>query len=118
MKKFISVYYATDSERIPVKKFIDSLNTRTQQKFFAVVEMLEKYGKSLPEPHAKYLGEEIYELRFKGQEGHIRVLHFFYHENKVVLTNGFIKKSNKTPKKEIDLAISRRETYINKKAKE
>ncbi|HBG62391.1 MAG: hypothetical protein A2Y03_08655 [Omnitrophica WOR_2 bacterium GWF2_38_59] len=118
MMKLTSVYYSTESERVPVEKFIDSLNARTQQKFFAVVGMLEKYGKSLPEPHAKYLGEEIYELRFKGQEGHVRILHFFYHEDKVILTNGFIKKSNKTPKKEIESAKFRRETYINRKNKE
>ena len=113
--KWTSVYYVSDSGRVPVKKFIDSLASRTQQKYFAVIGMLEKLGKNLPEPHAKSLGNGIYELRFKGQEGHIRILHFFYDGNKIILTNGFIKKSNKTPKKEMTLAEKRKEQYLNKK---
>ena len=113
--KWTSVYYVSDSGRVPVKKFIDSLASRTQQKYFAVIGMLEKLGKNLPEPHAKSLGNGIYELRFKGQEGYIRILHFFYDGNKIILTNGFIKKSNKTPKKEMTLAEKRKEQYLNKK---
>ena len=108
-------YYVTNSGREPVKEFIDSLASRTQQKFFAVVGMLETLGKSLPEPHAKPLGNGIYELRLKGQEGYIRILHFFFDDNKIILTNGFIKKSNKTPRKEIELAEDRRIQYLNRK---
>lgn len=115
--KWTAVYYKSDSGRIPVKSFIDSLASRTQQKFFAVIGMLENIGKSLPEPHTKHLGNGIYELRFKGQEGHVRILHFFYEGNKIILTNGFIKKTNKTPKKEITLAEQRRKQYLNKKDK-
>jgi len=113
--KWTCTYYVSDSGRVPVKKFIDSLASRTQQKFFAVVGMLENLGKKFPEPHAKPLGNGIYELRFKGQEGHIRILHFFYDDKKIILTNGFIKKSNKTPKKEIEIAEKRREIYLKNK---
>lgn len=113
--KWTCIYYQSDSGKVPVKKFIDSLAPRTQQKFFAVVGMLENLGKQLPEPHAKPLGKGIYELRFTGQEGHIRILHFFYEQKNIIFTNGFIKKSNKTPKNEIDLAEKRRETYIENK---
>ena len=113
--KWTCVFYVSDSGRIPVKQFIDSLTPRTQQRFFAVVGMLENLGKDLNEPHAKLLGNEIYELRFSGQEGHIRVLHFFYDDKKIVFTNGFIKKTNKLPKKEIELAEQRRKTYLNRK---
>jgi phage-related protein len=113
--KWTCSYYVTDSGRVPVKEFIDSLASRTQQKFFAVVGMLENLGKSLPEPHAKPLGNGIYELRYKGQEGHIRILHFFYDENRIIFTNGFIKKSNKTPKREIELAEDRRTHFFNRR---
>ena len=115
MAKWTCCYYSSDSGKEPVKKFIDSLASRTQQKFFAIIGMVENLGKNLPEPHAKQLGNGIFELRFKGQEGHIRILHFFYDDNKIIFTNGFIKKSNKTPKKEIELAVKRREIYIQRK---
>ena len=115
LMKWTCVFYVSDSGRIPVKKFMDSLSSRTQQKFLAVVGMLEKFGKNLNEPHMKMLGKEIYELRFSGQEGPIRVLHFFYDGKKIVFTNGFVKKTNKAPKKEIELAEQRRKIYLNRK---
>lgn len=114
MKKVTCKYYIGKSGRVPVKEFVDSLNLRTQQKFFVVVELLEEFGHQLPQPHAKYIGDDIFELRFKGQEGAVRVLYFFFHQDSAILTNGFIKKSNKTPTKEKVTAIERRRTYLQK----
>jgi phage-related protein len=102
----------TDSGRIYAEEFIKSLHSRTRQKFFEVVRLLQNLGKSLPQPHSDYLGDEIYELRFKGIEGNIRILYFFYFENKIIFTNGFIKKQQKAPKTEVDLAKERRKLYI------
>lgn len=117
MKQFKCVYFETDAGRIPVKGFIDSLHERTQQKFFNVVDMLAEYGKSLPKPHADGLGDDIYELRFIGIEGKIRVFYFFYDGSKIVLTNGFIKKTQKAPRKEIDTAKKRMKAYFERKKK-
>ncbi len=110
-------YYSTDSGKSPVKEFIDSLDPKSQRKFFFVVELLEEFGHKLPEPHAKYIGDEIFELRFKGREGVIRVLYFFFHGDKAILTNGFVKKSNKTPIREKLTAIERRKIFLAKKGK-
>ncbi|MCG8431881.1 MAG: type II toxin-antitoxin system RelE/ParE family toxin [Candidatus Omnitrophica bacterium] len=114
MKKVACVYFETDSKRRPVQEFIDSLDRRTQRKFFSKVELLEEFGHKLPEPHVKYIGDDIFELRFVGTEGQIRILYFFFHLHKAILTNGFIKKSNKTPKKEKMIAIGRRKYYLEK----
>ena len=111
---FKCVYFQTDSGRVPVKEFIDSLHDRTQQKYFTVAGLLEEYGKSLPNPHADYIGNDIYELRFTGIEGQIRVFYFFYFENKIVFTNGFVKKTQKAPKREMDLAQRRRNLYFER----
>ena len=67
--KIVCYYYITASNRCPVKEFIDLLCDKTQQKFFFVKALLEEFGYKLPYPHAKYLGNSIFELRFKGQEG-------------------------------------------------
>jgi phage-related protein len=90
------------------------LNVRSREKFFFVVELLEEFGRELPFPHAKYIGDEIFELRFESLQGAIRVLYFFFDGEKAVLTNGFIKKSNKTPPKEKETAIGRRENYFQR----
>ena len=41
-------------------------------------------------------------------------MYFFYYEGKIILTNGFVKKTQKTPKKEIDLAKERRKDFIER----
>jgi len=74
--------------------------------------LLEEFGHKLPQPHAKYLGDSIFELRFSGVEGSVRVLYFFFHQDKAILTNGFLKKNNRTPKREKELAIERRKTFL------
>ena len=114
MAKITAYYYLTGSGKSPVKEFIDSLDFKSQRKFFFVKELLEEFGHKLPFPHAKYIGDSIFELRFKGHEGAVRVLYFFYHEDRVIFTNGFIKKVNKTPKNEINIAIERRTNFLNR----
>ena len=112
MPKITCYYYIAESKRIPVKEFIDSLDMATQQKFFFEKELLEEFGYRFPLPHAKYIGNSIFELRFTGKEGAVRVLYFFFHQDKAIFTNGFIKKSNKTPLKEVNVSIERRKKYL------
>jgi phage-related protein len=110
--KIVCSYYMTESGRLPVKEFIKSLDFATRKKYFYVMGLLEEFGHTLPYPHAKYLGNSIFELRFMGSEGAIRVLYFFFVQDKAVLTNGLIKKTNKTPKREIVTALERRKRYL------
>ena len=117
MRKVSCEYFVTESNRVPVREFIDSLDPKTQRKFFFVVQLLEEFGHKLPQPHAKYIGDEIFELRFKGREGAIRVLYFFFHQDKAIFTNGFIKKSDKTPKNEKEIAIQRRKFFLERTGK-
>jgi phage-related protein len=111
VNKITCFYYLTESNRAPVKEFIDALDVKSQQKFFFVKSLLEEYGYKLPVPHAKYIGDEIFELRFKGREGAVRVLYFFFYGDQAIFTNGFIKKSNKTPRNEKLIAIERRKQF-------
>ena len=106
------IYFVTDSGRKPVEEFIKGLNVHSRDKFFSVIELLEDFGRGLAWPHAKYIGDEIFELRFEAVEGATRVLYFFFDGEKAVLTNAFPKKSNKTPKREKQTAVERRKTYL------
>ena len=114
MKRVECYYYLTESGKSPVKDFVDSLDHKTQRKFFFVRSLLEAIGHRLLEPHAKYVGDAIFELRFKGREGAVRVLYFFFHEDRAIFTNGFIKKSAKTPLHEKDIAIKRRQSFMDR----
>ena len=100
-----------------MRDFIESLDPAGQRKFFFNMELLQTFGRRLPEPHMKFLGDEIFELRFTGKEGAIRILYFFYDEDSVIFTNGFLKKTNKTPPREKALAMQRRIAYLAAKGK-
>jgi phage-related protein len=106
------LYFVTESGRCPVKDFIDSLDLRAKRKFFYEKELLEQYGTALGYPHTKYLGNSIHELRFEGGEGAVRVLYFFYNGENIIFTNGFVKKTDKTPKQELELAWQRRKKFL------
>lgn len=108
MADFSCKYYTTESGKAPVEEFIESLDKRTQVKYFVKIDLLEKYGQKLIRPHSAHLEDGIYELRIKGIEGEIRILYFFYKNKNIILTNGFKKKTKKISRKEIEIAKKRR----------
>lgn len=116
MSRIASCYLETGAGRVPAKEFIESLGPASRRKFFAVKGLLEELGYALREPHVKYLGHKIFELRFTGQEGALRVLYFFIEGNKVVFTNGFLKKTIQTPEREFAFAIRCRADYLRGRA--
>jgi phage-related protein len=46
--------------------------------------------------------------------GAVRVLYFFFHGDKVIFTNGFVKKTDKTPAREINTAVERRKDFLSR----
>lgn len=72
MAEYASYYLRTEGGRCPVEEFIDGLQVASQRKFFYKRGLLEEFGPKLPQPHAKRLAENLYELRFEGHEGQIR----------------------------------------------
>ena len=117
MPNYTCEYFETDRGDRPVEEFIDSLQDSTQMKFFYKRSLLEEFGPRLPFPHARKLVHDIYELRFEGPNETARVLYFFVYGNRIIFTNGFKKKSQKTPEREINLAVQRRTTFLNRKGK-
>ncbi|MBR4669474.1 MAG: type II toxin-antitoxin system RelE/ParE family toxin [Butyrivibrio sp.] len=69
-------------------------------------------------PYSEHLEDGIFELRCKKGSNITRVLYFFFAGRRIVATNGFIKKSKKTPPKELRLAKERREDWLRRHGKE
>ena len=111
-------YYSLASGEKPIEDFVSSLNEKSKEKFQYVKGLLEVSGHRLKQPYSKYLGRSIFELRFRGIEGHVRVLYFFLRQDAVVFTNGFIKKTGKIPKNEIDVAMRRKKECLQLKLEE
>lgn len=83
-------------------------------KLIGMMEILEEKGNMLREPYSKSLGEGIFELRCKFGNDITRVLYFFIYERKIIVTNGFIKKTRKTPIEQIQTAKARRKDFLER----
>jgi phage-related protein len=64
-------------------------------------------GPHLGEPHTKAFGDGLFELRLKGAEGIARVFFCTMIGRKIVMLHSFVKKTNKTPARELDIAQTR-----------
>lgn len=112
---FEIIFYDKSDGTEPVKEFLDSLNVKMRAKMVREIELLAVNGPELREPYSKAIGDGIFELRAKVGSDISRVLYFFFIGRKIILTNGFIKKSNRTPPGEKDKAIKYRAEYMSRK---
>lgn len=94
-----------------VKKSIYSLNESTVSKIIKSTDLLETYGKNLGMPYSKKISQNLYELRIRGRQ-EIRLFYCF-HQNKIVFVHYIIKKSQKTPHKDIQTALERIKLLTN-----
>lgn len=104
-------FYSLPSGHKPVQEFLDSLDAKMRAKSLYSLSILEQYGNQLREPYSKPLGDGLFELRIKFASDITRIFYFFVVDNKIVLTNGFIKKTAKTPKSELELARKYKADY-------
>lgn len=112
MTNFTVVPYQKENGDIPIKDFLNSLDVKMRAKMYGLIGILKENGNQLREPYSKHLDDGIFELRCKVGSNITRVLYFFYYKGQIVLTNGFVKKTQKTPPEEIELAKKRRSDYI------
>lgn len=115
---FETEFYKLPNGRKPVEEFLDSLNIKMRNKALDSLALLKEFGNMLREPYSKSVGDGIFELRIKFSSDITRIFYFFFVENRIILTNGFIKKSRKTPKEEISLAKKYKADYENRKRME
>lgn len=85
-----------------------------RNKILMILNVLQERGNQLREPYSKHLEDGIFEVRGKVGNDISRVLYFFYYNGKIIMTNGFIKKTQKTPKSEIELAKKYRKEYLER----
>lgn len=108
-------YYKKENGKIPVLKYLLTLNPKIRAKAFSEIELLEKHGANLREPYTKSIkGEkykELYELRVKFSSDISRIFCFTFRNNTFVLLHGFTKKTEKTPLNELERALRYKEDY-------
>ena len=105
-----SINYYNDE----VEKKVLSLPAGLLARYLRLTDLMLEFGSNLGMPHTRFLEEGLIELRIKSKEGIARVFYCTIVGKKIVMLHVFIKKSNKTPKKEIQIAKKRmKETLRN-----
>ncbi|MBI3888674.1 type II toxin-antitoxin system RelE/ParE family toxin [Candidatus Nomurabacteria bacterium] len=88
-----------------IDKFILNLDFTVSSRINKTLALLKELGNQVEMPYSKSLGNGLFELRISGKIP-IRIIYCF-HENCAILLNAFVKKQDKLPKKELDLAKKR-----------
>jgi phage-related protein len=87
---------------------LDAMPADIKARFVRIVELIEGHGlERVGEPHVKHLQGKLWEMRMKGRDGIARSLYVTATGRRVVVLRTFAKKSQKTPRREIKLALER-----------
>ena len=106
-------FYRQHNGKSPIEEFLDSLTGKQAQKVLWVLQLIEEL-EIVPRQYFKKLvdSEGIWEVRVQFGNDIFRLLGFFDDGTLLILTNGFAKKTQKTPSQEIALAVRRKNDYL------
>lgn len=85
-----------------IEAFLTQLEKPTIAKVLRTIDLLERFGHQLGMPHSKNIEHKLFELRIRGLQ-EIRLIYTF-HKNKATILHGFVKKSQKIPRKDLGIA--------------
>ena len=114
MEKYEIEMYEKEDGSCPVAEFLDELEPKMWAKVTRNIDVLSEHNLNLREPLIKPVENGIFELRTQSGNNIARVFYFFFVGKKIILTNGFIKKTQKTPRKYIELALAYKADYIQR----
>lgn len=101
------IFYSDVNNKNPIKDFLNSLSTTQRLKVVKIFKLYQDFGLTSLIPHTKHLtGTPLWEIRIKGKDN-IRIIYIATTKNDILVLHGFIKKKQKTPVKELKLAMQR-----------
>jgi phage-related protein len=92
-----------------VRLEINALPVGIRASYARLTDLLEEFGLDLRMPHSRAMGGGLFELRPKGREGIARVFYCTKVGKRIIVLHSFIKKTNETPKRELDIARKRQQ---------
>ena len=105
-------FFRRDNGTSSFEDYLEGLTEKMQAKTLRSLQLLREFGPKLREPNPKPLGDGIFELRTVLGSDTGRTLFFFFDGHTIVVTHGFIKKTRKTPREEIERAKEYRKAYL------
>ena len=113
-KDWTVVFYADENGRCPIKEFLGSLDDKTQLELQWSIEQLRIRNIYAREPLVRPIAGKLWELREESNTNIYRLLYFFFTGRQIVFLHGFQKKSQKTSRGEIEIALQRLDKYVLK----
>jgi phage-related protein len=96
---------------------LEALPADMRASFVRIASLIEEFGlQQVGMPHVRHLQDKLWEMRLKGRDGISRALYVTTTGEQVVVVRAFVKKTQKTPAKEIRIALDRANDLKNKKA--
>ena len=109
-------FYETARGACPIKEFIDALPSKQKLKVLWMLQLVEDEGRNLNTKYLKKLSpSDLWEIRVMSGNFNIRLLGFFHGNELMILNHGFIKKTQKVPQKELNVALERYQEYTGRK---
>ena len=90
-----------------------SLPPKILAKMLHIFELIEMAGAQLGEPYTKPLNNGLFEVRAKAKEGIGRSVYCYQKGQKIVILHSFVKKDQKTPKRDLEIALKRKREIDN-----
>jgi len=107
LKRLPARFYRSDSGREPVRQWLKSLEAQDRRIIGEDIKDVE-FSWPIGMPLVRSLGRELWEVRSSFPRGRIARVIFCVEKDCMMLLHGFLKKTQKTPKQEIDLALKRK----------
>lgn len=113
MNKWKIEFYQSPDGSSPVLNWLQNQNPRVQAKFTRIFGLLGERGISVGMPHVRSIqNTKLFEIRTAQNTNIYRIFYFAYTKRRFILLHGFQKKSQKTPKKEIEVAEKRLKQFV------
>ena len=107
VKRLPAIFYALPSGREPVREWLRGLSDADRKIVGEDISKVE-FGWPVGMPVCGALGDGLWEVRSDITQGRISRVLFCIHGGRMVLLHGFIKKTQKTPQSDLDLAMKRK----------
>jgi phage-related protein len=108
------VFYSDEGGASPVEEFLDGLDRKTQARFDWSLEQLRLRNIQAREPLVRHLEGKLWELRRESETNIYRLLYVFLTGRRILFLHGFQKKTQKTPRREIEIAQKRLESFLER----
>lgn len=105
-------FYKSPNGNSPVLEWFQSQDPKVKAKFARIFDLLQEQGTAVGKPYVAPLENKLYEIRIEQDTNIYRTIYFAHTGKRFILLHGFQKKTQKTPKKELNLAQERMKAFL------